>query len=33
MLPPYEREAPVRAKWFTYEMIRPRGIPKWRGDK
>jgi len=32
MLPLYEGEAPVRAKSSTYEIIRPQGILKWRGE-
>jgi len=31
MLPRYEREAAVRAKSSTYEIIRPCGILKGRG--
>jgi len=32
MLPLYEGEAAVRAKSSTYEIIRPRGTLKWRGE-
>ena len=31
MLPGYEREGAVRVKSCRYEIIRPRGIQKWRG--
>jgi len=32
MLPLYEGEAAVCAKSSTYEIIRPRGTLKWRGE-
>jgi len=32
MVPLYEGEAVVMAKSSTYEISRPRGILKWRGE-